>query len=391
MAGFEISPMLWLVGFQMALYALAWGLIGTLLREERMPMLHWGAFMLLNGGTMLLAGARGEPRQWLLYNGANLLSLLAFAALRRGIERFLRLPSSDREQAVVLLLSGSLIALVGPSEEHASWRVVLAYGTQGYTMLRTFTRAWAPLQAEFGAATRLALGIPGVLIGLMLAALALRQLFDWSHANEMQRASTASYLLMYYYLGGLALFNFGFMVLITQRLVLGLRRASRRDPLTGLANRLALDEAVERHWQQFRRRGRRFAMLLVDIDHFKQVNDTHGHPAGDAVLAQVGERLRRHARATDTVGRMGGEEFLIVMGEVTPNQARQSAERLRRAFEEQPVAAGALALPMRVCVGVALADPRDGRAEDVLQRADRALYRAKAGGRNRVEADDTPA
>ncbi|MFO1272867.1 MAG: GGDEF domain-containing protein [Rubrivivax sp.] len=383
--------MLWLVGFQMALYALAWGLIGTLLREERSPMLHWGAFMLLTGGTLLLAGARGEPRHWIFYNGANLLSLVAFAALRRGIERFLRLPSSDREQAVMLLVTCSLLALVGPSAENASWRVVLAYGTQAYVMLRTFTRAWAPLQAEFGPATRLALGIPGVLIGLMLAAMALRQLFDWAHPNEMQRASAASYLLMYYYLGGLALFNFGFMVLLTQRLVLGLRRASRRDALTGLANRLALDEAVERHWQQFRRRGRRFAMLLVDIDHFKQVNDTHGHPVGDAVLAQVGERLRRQARATDTVGRMGGEEFLIVMDEVTPEQARQSAERLRLAFEEQPVSAGALALPLRVCVGVAIAGPGDDKAEAVLERADRALYRAKAGGRNRVEADTMPA
>lgn len=387
MAGFEISPMLWLVGFQMALYALAWGLIGTLLREERSPMLHWGAFMLLNGGTMLLAGARGEPRHWLYYNGANLLSLLAFAALRRGIERFLRLPSSDREQGAVLLLTCGLLALLGPSAENASWRVVLAYGTQAYTMLRTFTRAWTPLQAEFGPTTRLALGLPGVLIGLMQAALALRQVFDWEHPGEMQSATASSYLLMYYYLGALALFNFGFMVLITQRLVLDLRRASRRDTLTGLPNRLALDEAVERHWQQFRRRGRRFAMLMVDIDHFKQVNDTHGHPAGDAVLAQVGDRLRRHARATDTVGRIGGEEFLIVMDDVTAEQARQSAERLRRAFEEQPVAAGALSLPLRVCVGLALADTRDGRADEVLKRADRALYRAKAGGRNRVEAD----
>ncbi len=385
MAGFEISPMLWLVGFQMALYALAWGLIGTLLREERSPMLHWGAFMLLNGATMLLGGARGEPRQWIYYNGANVLSLVAFAALRRGIERFLRLPSSDREQALMLLLICGTLALLSPSADTASWRVVLAYGTQSYVMLRTFTRAWAPLQAEFGAATRLALGIPGVLIGAMLAWLALRQAFDWQHPNEMQRSNAASYLLMYYYLGGLALFNFGFMVLITQRLVLGLRRASRRDALTGLANRLALDEALERHWQQFRRRSRGFAMLLVDIDHFKQVNDTWGHPVGDVVLAQVGERLRRLARATDAVGRMGGEEFLLVMGEVTPEQARQSAERLRRAFDEQPVKAGNRELPLRVSVGVALAEAADTGAAAVLERADRALYRAKAGGRNRVE------
>ncbi len=377
--------MLWLVGFQMALYALAWGLIGSLLREERSPMLHWGAFMLLNGATLLLAGARGEPRQWLFYNGANVLSLLAFASLRRGIERFLRLPSSDREQALVLLLACGALVLLDPSQDTASWRVVLAYGTQAYVMLRTFTRAWAPLQAEFGPATRLALGVPGVLIGAMLAWLALRQLFDWAHPNEMQRNTAASYLLMYYYLGGLALFNFGFMVLLTQRLVLGLRRASRRDSLTGLANRLAMDEAVERHWQQFRRRGRAFAMLLVDIDHFKQVNDSFGHPVGDQVLAQVGERLRRHARATDAVGRLGGEEFLLVMAEVTPDQARQSAERLRRAFDENPVRAGGRDLPLRVSVGVALAEGGDASAESVLERADSALYRAKAGGRNRVE------
>ncbi len=386
----NIPPMLWLVGFQMGLYAVAWGLCGALLGEDRAAVVHWGAFLLMTGGVLLLAGGRGEPRHWIFYNGANVLSLLAFAAMRRGTERFMRLPDSDREQAAMLLLVAGAIALVGPDERQASWRVVLAYGGQAYIVMRTMWTTRRPLQAEFGRRTLVAIVGPGVLIALMLLALALRQALDFEHPVEMQRNVATNYALMYYYLGGTALFNFGFMVLLTQRLVVQLRHVSQRDALTGLFNRRAVDIEVQRQWERFQRHHRPFAVLLVDIDHFKRINDTRGHAAGDEVLAQVAALLESHARSTDAVGRIGGEEFVVLLPDVDAAEALRSAERLRVLVEERELRARGEPLTVTVSVGIALARPGDPHAEAMIARADEALYRAKAEGRNRVVAAPDP-
>ena len=378
----NIPPMLWLVGFQMGLYALAWGLCGALLGEDRVAVVHWGAFLLLIGGVMLLAGARGEPRYWVHYNGANVLSLLAFAVMRRGTERFMRGPSHDGEQAIVLILVGGAVAWVGPDAQHASWRVVLTYGGQAYIVLRTMWAVRGAMHAEFGRNTVVAIVAPGVAISLMLAMLALRQALDFNHPVEMQRNTGANYGLMYYYLGGMALFNFGFMVMLTQRLVVRLREVSQRDALTGLFNRRAIDEELAHQWQRYRRSHRPFAVLLVDIDHFKRINDTLGHAAGDQVLSVLAALLQRHARSTDAVGRIGGEEFLVLLADIDEPEALRSAERLRAEVEGLMPEIGGKPLAVTVSVGVALSRDDDPGVETLVARADGALYRAKAQGRN---------
>jgi diguanylate cyclase (GGDEF)-like protein len=383
MTDLNVPPMLWLVGFQMGLYALAWVLCGTLLGDDRRAVVHWGVFLLLTGVVLLLAGARGEPRHWLYYNGANVLSLVAFAVMRRGTELFMRLAPADLEQFLVLVIVAGAVAAVGADERHASWRIVLTYGGQGYLMLRTMVRIGGPLRAEFGPRTLWAIVGPGVLISLMLAGLATRQVLHFGQAMEMQSSTGFNYALMYYYLGGAALFNFGFMVMLTQRLVMRLRHASQRDPLTGLLNRRAVDDALEHEWRRYGRAGASFAVLLVDIDHFKQINDTHGHAAGDQVLAQVARALETHARATDSVARIGGEEFLLLLPDIQKGDAYGLAERLRRAVEHEPVSAARARIAATVSIGVAVVDTCDAGVRAVIARADDALYRAKAAGRNR--------
>jgi diguanylate cyclase (GGDEF)-like protein len=385
MIEFNVAPALWLVGFQMGLYALAWVLCATLLGKDRAAVVHWGIFLLLAGVVMLLAGARGEPRQWLYYNGANVLSLIAFAMMRRGIELFMRLRPSDREMVVVLLVVAGSIAALGPHEEHASWRIVLSYGGQGYLLLRTMWRVGRPLRAEFGRGSLFAIVGPGVLIGLMLASLSLRQVLDMGRPMEMHHDTGTSYGLMYYYLGGVALFNFGFMVMLTQRLVVSLRHVSKHDELTGLFNRRAMNEELDRQWQRHLRGRRPFAVLLIDIDHFKRINDNYGHAVGDEVLAQVARLLQSHARRTDSVARMGGEEFLILLPDMDAAAALNLAQRLRETIESEPVLTADAALYTTVSVGVAVVRSDDGGAQPLVRRADDALYRAKAAGRNRCE------
>ena len=227
--------------------------------------------------------------------------------------------------------------------------------------------------------------VPGLLISLMLAILALRQAVHFDQPAEMQRNTVTSYGLMYYYLAGTALFNFGFMVMITQRLVVKLRHASRRDALTGLLNRRAMDEEIEREWQRCLRGRPPFAVLLVDIDGFKGINDSQGHVAGDRVLAHVARLLHRHARTTDAVARIGGDEFLLLLVEVDETVALRSAERIRLEVERQPLQTGTNPVPATISIGVALLGRADPNAEAVIARADTALYRAKTEGRNRVD------
>ena len=133
-----------------------------------------------------------------------------------------------------------------------------------------------------------------------------------------------------------------------------------------------------------------FAVMVADLDHFKQINDTHGHPAGDAVLSGVAALLRDNLRSEDMIARIGGEEFLIVIPDTSPSEARQTAGRLRRLIQRTPFRAGPARDPVHVTisVGVTLFDPSatpdPPTAEALIEQADRALYGAKAEGRNTV-------
>lgn len=157
-----------------------------------------------------------------------------------------------------------------------------------------------------------------------------------------------------------------------------------RDALTGLVNRGHLGELLARELQRQRRKGARLSVLLLDVDHFKQVNDLHGHACGDAVLRHLAERAQTCVRACDTLGRWGGEEFLLLMPDTALEPARIGAERLREHLAREAVQHQGLTVPVTVSAG--LAELRAGESiESLLERADQALYRAKALGRNRVE------
>lgn len=165
-----------------------------------------------------------------------------------------------------------------------------------------------------------------------------------------------------------------------------LRVAAATDGLTGLANRRCFDEVAPREWLRAQRSGAPLSLLLVDIDHFKQFNDRHGHPAGDRCLQQVATALASALRDDDLVARVGGEEFAVLLPRCSFAQAQTAAERLRDAVERLAVPHGGLSGQTHVTVslGLALAPPdADGDAAGLIARADRALYQAKRAGRNR--------
>ncbi len=170
-----------------------------------------------------------------------------------------------------------------------------------------------------------------------------------------------------------------------------LERLARTDPLSGLSNRRHWHERLDEEWDRGRRYGRGPAVLLLDLDNFKAVNDRHGHEAGDDLIRAVAGLLRGLVRVSDVAGRLGGDEFVILLPEATADHARQAAEKIRQAVAGTTFRCGGAAVRITVSVGVASAS--DGAVPDtraLLRLADQALYDAKAGGRNRVAVAGGP-
>jgi len=182
-----------------------------------------------------------------------------------------------------------------------------------------------------------------------------------------------------------------------EELIQGLRRleralafaASGLDPLTGLRSRTGLTEDLAREQNRFLRSGRPFCLALMDIDHFKSVNDTYGHEAGDRVLAAVADRISRDLRSFDDAWRWGGEEFLFCLKEADDTSAVAVLERLRMALASKPVIlADGKSIPVTASFGFAMSR-LNVTPEELIRAADQALYRAKAEGRNRIVAAAT--
>lgn len=167
---------------------------------------------------------------------------------------------------------------------------------------------------------------------------------------------------------------------------LRLREMSETDALTGLANRRHFLDVAGEAVGAAQRDGRPLALLMVDIDHFKRINDTFGHAAGDKALRLLGATLKESTRRADCVARLGGEEFAILLPDATAAIAQDIAERIcRHAATIAVLDDAGRSFGMTVSIGLAALAPADRRPEDLLERADAALYRAKRGGRNRVE------
>lgn len=173
-----------------------------------------------------------------------------------------------------------------------------------------------------------------------------------------------------------------------KRLENELRELATTDMLTGLPNRRAFIAWLEEEHARIRRfPEQQAAVLMLDVDDFKQVNDTHGHPVGDMVLRHVAELIRKGIREVDACGRLGGEEFAVLLTGATPAAAVEFAERLRRGIAASRASEGGLEIGVTVSIGVSALSKDDDGADAALLRADRALYRAKESGRNRVESD----
>jgi diguanylate cyclase (GGDEF)-like protein len=370
---------------QQAFLGLLWvGMVN--LRATRRVAWHWAGGTLLLAVAMSVMVARSSLPAWISVFGGNVALLASVTLARRGVQIFVGTPLRDREQALCMLASGAALAL-GTAAGPDFVVIVVAVSTGlAWTFGRATVEIVRHLAREFGQRTARACAVPFGILGLSFAlratgAIVAPEVFARSVVADAPVNVVAAMLAL---LVGLIL-SATLLSLVIVRLVRQLQHASNHDQLTGVLNRrgMARQVTIEEHRRV--RHGTTFALLSVDIDNFKRINDLYGHEAGDSVLNAVAASLSGCVRLSDTVARMGGEEFSLLLPDTDLEGAQALAGRVMDAVRKLEFAAIDTRLQVTVSVGVASAADVSETFEDLQRRVDRALYAAKAAGRDRAE------
>ncbi|MBH9553168.1 GGDEF domain-containing protein [Inhella gelatinilytica] len=307
-----------------------------------------------------------------------------FILLRLGIQIFLRSPRYDEEALLVILLA--LVCGLGGYMGGAPlfWSVTYSSTLGAYLLFRTAHTIRVPARNELGVHESRLLTWPLRIIGAVFVG---RLIFTLTGGVGdaaplfVDTPLNVSLLVVLMTAGLLTHLSLGLAV--AMRLVQRLHRLSRQDALTALPNRRAGDEHLARLQKRLNQGVGGYAALLVDVDHFKRINDELGHPIGDRALVHLGSCLQHELRSVDLLARYGGEEFLVLLPDIDASDAEQLAERVRQRVESSPLRLGGRQYPLTVSIGWDVA--RAGESTPaLLARADAALYKAKADGRNRV-------
>ncbi|GAC1532874.1 MAG: GGDEF domain-containing protein [Polyangiales bacterium] len=188
-------------------------------------------------------------------------------------------------------------------------------------------------------------------------------------------------------IGNATILKFSYQDALDEALQRNLYDSATRDGLTRVFNKKTFTESLAREFAFALRHRRPLSLIMFDVDHFKRVNDTHGHPAGDHVLQQLGQTASASIRGEDLIARVGGEEFALLLRDIHERQAVACAERLRASIEASVFAFGGKIIPVTISLGVAtLVDGNHAKPDLLVEAADKNLYLAKHGGRNRVHA-----
>lgn len=346
--------------------------------------------VLVAAGTLLASGPSALPADmWAAIRSAFILGGIAIFDV--GLARLADRPPPwiAASVAVSVALAGKLsFALIWPSAA-AGVVVFTIFGAvcDGYAAIALIRTPPGP----FRLTQRLISGLlfleitATVARGLALTA-GLREDGLEARLGAVVHSGPEQSFFLLVLIGTAFLLSLAIAVLTNQRLQMALDRAANIDPLTGLLNRRAFAEIADLDWARSVRSGRELSVLLVDVDHFKNFNDSCGHAMGDAVLVLVSETLTRETRRADAVCRFGGEEFLILMPDTSAAEAELLAERLRRAVADLSLP-GAPNLAITASIGLATRARGYTNWEQLVAASDRALYEAKKSGRNRVVVD----
>ena len=378
----DIQTVLMLIVLQQGLCAFSWWVGGWWLGLSKRVSAHWMSAALAVAAGLSLILQRGVWPPFLTLVVANLGIMLGVLLTRRGVQIFLRIPITDREHACAFGV-GALLLLGFVGGEHSRVAVIGAQLPIAWTLLRASWESHHALKSEGSVATARVVATPLAMLGMVFVVRAIAGVVAPEVAARPLHEPNAfnGVVVLAFMLVGLMV-NLVLALMVVGRLVSRLQQLSERDALTGLLNRRALAPLLQREAGRLRRYGETYSVLMIDIDYFKNINDSHGHAAGDAALVKLAELLRQAAREVDHIVRLGGEEFCILLPHSELDGAMHLAGRVHTAVRDADWRE--FERSITVSVGVAVAQAPDETPQAVLARADQALYRAKDGGRDQV-------
>jgi diguanylate cyclase (GGDEF)-like protein len=352
--------------------------------RARTSLRIWGTVLVLQSLGWLLAALRGQIDDWWSIVLANGVLIVSYAETARALRLLLGVPQRRGWLAALGLAAWLGIAWFGVVQPDYRTRVCIAAAMLGCYLAMLLWPLRHALRRGGSTAQRVMLL---VLAGAAAAwGLRLHELATLPQVGLML-PTPANIANMVYGTLEPVFATLGFLLMYNEAAQAELRRLARTDPLTGTLNRLALDEEGRRLFG-----AGELAALMLDADHFKTINDRFGHAVGDRVLAALAHGIGALLRPGDILGRVGGEEFLLLLPHGDLADARALAEALRAQVATMSLELDGEVLPITVSIGVAVRTPADLDASGLVRRADRALYAAKRAGRNRVvAADEMPA
>ncbi|MEW9571053.1 GGDEF domain-containing protein [Rhodanobacter sp. Si-c] len=330
-----------------------------------------------------LLGLRGHVADWLSIPVANAVMLVSYAMTVHALRMLLGAPSRLRMVAVASVAGWLAIVWYTWGATSFQARMVCASLVIMLDLALLIAPLLDSLRRDGSAAKRVLLATLAIAVAIVL----------WRNAEPLLSSRPATGLLVPTPINAIYMMfsamqplftSVGFLLLYNETMQAELRLLARTDPLTGVNNRLALIETIGRLLDAAGSSGRPLGVLMLDVDHFKAVNDRFGHGGGDRVLLSLVERIQRALSHGDVIGRVGGEEFVVLSPGNDLCRTRALGERIRTEVERAQLVFDGHVLGMTVSVGVTEAAPGENDVTALLQRADAALYAAKHAGRNRV-------
>jgi diguanylate cyclase (GGDEF)-like protein len=370
-----------LIGIAVGLVVIAW-------HPHFRHFRNLAAAFIAGAASTLLRIADGHLPSLISIVFANGLLLVTFVLIHRCMANFVQGGSRTRGVEALLVGGGcvglAFFTLVHPSIDGRS--LVLSSGCGAIGMLS----ALVLLRCKEGAERRPCLATAGLFLAFALT-MAMRCVGVLLHnvPREYFVSSLSNLVNLFGFQIVIVGVPLGYFWMTSTRLWAGQNELARTDALTGLPNRRAFEEGGERVIEQSRSGLMSFAVLAIDVDHFKHINDRYGHKGGDTALRCMAQALTAAVRKEDLVARLGGEEFVVLLENEGVEEARCTAERIRQIVEALNISVDDQVVKATVSAGVAVFEASD-TLETVLRRADRALYAAKLAGRNRVMLESSP-
>lgn len=366
-------------------FLLSIALAFTLWRQrgpQRQAAVLWVYGTALQPVAWLLLGLRDLIPDLLSVLLGNILICLAYAQYSRALHAFNSNSGSwHLPNWIALSVIAPVAAYTWPQSNVPMRTVVTSTIVLLLFLIATYEALRAPRPRS---ASRLITASTFLLGALLLLARAVFEAVNPAPLTSGM-ASTPMQGLMFGYAALVPVIaTFGFVLMCSEHARAELETLAATDPLTGSLNRRMLEQLVTTQLAEARRRPRPLSVLLLDVDKFKNINDNFGHDVGDMVLKAVVAASRLQLRPGDLIGRLGGEEFLIVLDDTGETEAVQVAERLRAAIAGLDLGEGDYRVPLSISIGVASRKSERSDFGELVRRADRAMYAAKSAGRNRV-------